>query len=98
MTGGHVTVRDVDSHLSDLPAHRTAVVEKGSFATALCSCGWSAPARRSRDKSRKDADAHYASTSSSSDSSASSSSLPSPGVGSEPADAVPPSQSVKQPR
>ncbi|MHA6761027.1 hypothetical protein [Streptacidiphilus sp. PAMC 29251] len=38
--------------------HLTTVVEKGSFSTARCSCGWSAPARRSRDKSRKDAAQH----------------------------------------
>ncbi len=39
-------------------AHLTTVVEKGSFSTAHCSCGWHAPARRSRDKSRKDATQH----------------------------------------
>ncbi|BFV57868.1 hypothetical protein KCMC57_up29720 [Kitasatospora sp. CMC57] len=35
-----------------------AVVERGSFAIAHCTCGWSAPARRSRDLSRRDAEAH----------------------------------------
>ncbi|WP_157537843.1 hypothetical protein [Kitasatospora azatica] len=40
--------------------HRVEVTERGSFALALCSCGWSAPARRSRDKARRDAAAHLA--------------------------------------
>ncbi len=39
-------------------AHRTSISESGSFTTARCSCGWFAPARRSRDKSRRDATAH----------------------------------------
>ena len=39
-------------------AHRTSISESGSFTTARCSCGWSAPARRSRDKSRRDATSH----------------------------------------
>jgi hypothetical protein len=39
-------------------AHLTTIVEKGSFITAHCDCGWHAPARRSRDKSRKDAAQH----------------------------------------
>jgi hypothetical protein len=39
-------------------AHTTELVEKGSFTTARCGCGWSAPARRSRDKSRRDAAQH----------------------------------------
>ncbi len=38
--------------------HHTSISESGSFATARCSCGWFAPARRSRDKSRRDATAH----------------------------------------
>ncbi|MFC1420162.1 hypothetical protein [Streptacidiphilus cavernicola] len=40
------------------PAHTTRIAEKGSFSTAHCSCGWYAPARRSRDKSRRDAAQH----------------------------------------
>jgi hypothetical protein len=40
--------------------HATTVVEKGSFTTARCACGWFASARRSRDKSRKDAAQHEA--------------------------------------
>jgi hypothetical protein len=40
--------------------HTTSITEAGSFTTARCSCGWFAPARRSRDKSRRDADAHTA--------------------------------------
>ncbi|WP_034089172.1 hypothetical protein [Streptacidiphilus albus] len=39
-------------------SHRTSINESGSFTTARCSCGWFAPARRSRDKSRRDAAAH----------------------------------------
>ncbi|MEY9962765.1 hypothetical protein ABIA33_000791 [Streptacidiphilus sp. MAP12-16] len=38
--------------------HETTVAEKGSFSAARCSCGWFAPARRSRDRARKDADEH----------------------------------------
>ncbi|MFC1407573.1 MULTISPECIES: hypothetical protein [Streptacidiphilus] len=40
--------------------HSTTVKEKGSFATARCSCGWVSAARRSRDKARKDAAKHEA--------------------------------------
>ncbi|MBT2364907.1 MULTISPECIES: hypothetical protein [unclassified Streptomyces] len=40
------------------PAHLTTTVERGSFAVARCSCGWSGPARRSRDRARTDARAH----------------------------------------
>lgn len=40
------------------PAHRTAVAENGSFAFANCTCGWSGPARRARDRARRDAKAH----------------------------------------
>jgi len=42
------------------PEHEITVTEAGSFSTARCGCGWSAPARRSRDKSRRDADKHLA--------------------------------------
>nr|WP_234433321.1 hypothetical protein [Streptomyces sp. NRRL WC-3549] len=40
------------------PAHATATVERGSFCIARCVCGWSGPARRSRDRARTDADDH----------------------------------------
>jgi len=50
-------VNHVDSNLAPPPP---AVTEAGSFSTARCGCGWSAPARRSRDKSRRDADKHLA--------------------------------------
>ncbi|MFF3289448.1 hypothetical protein [Streptomyces sp. NPDC003023] len=38
--------------------HQTTTVERGSFAIARCSCGWSGPARRSRDRARTDARSH----------------------------------------
>ncbi|MFC5906109.1 hypothetical protein [Streptacidiphilus monticola] len=38
--------------------HRTDLVERGSFCTARCSCGWFAPARRSRDRARRDVAEH----------------------------------------
>ncbi|WP_233289127.1 hypothetical protein [Kitasatospora sp. MBT63] len=38
--------------------HRVSVDERGSFAFASCSCGWFAPARRSRDRARRDAAEH----------------------------------------
>ncbi|QNP64022.1 hypothetical protein [Streptomyces genisteinicus] len=40
------------------PAHLTTTVERGSFAVARCTCGWSGPARRSRDRARTDARGH----------------------------------------
>ena len=40
--------------------HSTTIKEKGSFATARCTCGWVSAARRSRDKARKDAAKHEA--------------------------------------
>ncbi|MFF5568254.1 hypothetical protein ACFY7Z_24790 [Streptomyces sp. NPDC012623] len=40
------------------PAHRTSTVERGSFCLARCVCGWSGPARRSRDLARTDAGSH----------------------------------------
>ncbi|WP_370673385.1 hypothetical protein [Streptomyces sp. DvalAA-14] len=40
------------------PAHRTSVVERGSFVSARCTCGWSGPARRARDRARRDAHEH----------------------------------------
>ncbi|WP_037573975.1 hypothetical protein [Phaeacidiphilus oryzae] len=42
----------------DPPGHQVTVTERGSFAVARCSCGWSAPARRSRDRARSDAAEH----------------------------------------
>ncbi|GGZ09283.1 hypothetical protein [Streptomyces nitrosporeus] len=41
-------------------AHSTTTVERGSFCLARCVCGWSGPARRSRDKARTDAAGHGA--------------------------------------
>lgn len=40
------------------PGHRTRVVERGSFASARCDCGWKGPARRARDRARRDALSH----------------------------------------
>ncbi|MFE4334871.1 hypothetical protein ACFRQM_37355 [Streptomyces sp. NPDC056831] len=40
--------------------HEPTTVERGSFCTARCSCGWSGPARRSRDRARTDAAEHSA--------------------------------------
>ncbi|MFI0944359.1 hypothetical protein [Streptomyces sp. NPDC021020] len=40
--------------------HHASVTERGSFATARCSCGWHGPARRSRDRARRDAQEHTA--------------------------------------
>ncbi|WP_405585238.1 hypothetical protein [Streptomyces sp. NBC_01190] len=44
----------------DAAEHRTSVLEKGSFASARCTCGWRGPARRSRDRARRDATTHTA--------------------------------------
>ncbi|WP_328720805.1 hypothetical protein OHT52_15960 [Streptomyces sp. NBC_00247] len=38
--------------------HATTTTERGSFCLARCSCGWSGPARRSRDLARTDAERH----------------------------------------
>ncbi|GHB67036.1 hypothetical protein GCM10010331_63670 [Streptomyces xanthochromogenes] len=38
--------------------HQTTITERGSFAVARCSCGWTGPARRSRDRARTDAEFH----------------------------------------
>ncbi|MFE7135705.1 hypothetical protein ACFVIM_33115 [Streptomyces sp. NPDC057638] len=38
--------------------HQTTTTERGSFALARCSCGWSGPARRSRERARADARGH----------------------------------------
>ncbi|MFD9411349.1 hypothetical protein ACFWBN_30620 [Streptomyces sp. NPDC059989] len=40
--------------------HATSTAERGSFCLAVCTCGWSGPARRSRDLARKDANRHTA--------------------------------------
>ncbi|MEE1767914.1 hypothetical protein PUR34_06880 [Streptomyces sp. JV185] len=40
--------------------HEATTVERGSFCTARCPCGWSGPARRSRDRARTDAAEHLA--------------------------------------
>ncbi|WP_180357226.1 MULTISPECIES: hypothetical protein [Streptomyces] len=45
-------------HQASAPEHRTSTTERGSFAHAHCTCGWSGPARRSRDKARTDAEQH----------------------------------------
>ncbi|GAA3266935.1 hypothetical protein Slala03_79490 [Streptomyces lavendulae subsp. lavendulae] len=40
------------------PGHITSTAERGSFCLAVCSCGWTGPARRSRDLARRDATRH----------------------------------------
>ncbi|MGW4203114.1 hypothetical protein [Streptomyces sp. NPDC004726] len=40
------------------PTHHTTTVERGSFALARCACGWTGPARRSRERARQDAASH----------------------------------------
>ncbi|MCS0638826.1 hypothetical protein NX801_24840 [Streptomyces sp. LP05-1] len=40
--------------------HRVTTTERGSFCLARCACGWTGPARRSRDRARADAEAHPA--------------------------------------
>ncbi|MFJ2444329.1 MULTISPECIES: hypothetical protein [unclassified Streptomyces] len=40
------------------PPHTTSTIERGSFCLARCACGWSGPARRSRDLARTDARTH----------------------------------------
>ncbi|MFB0626658.1 hypothetical protein [Streptomyces sp. AB3(2024)] len=42
------------------PGHITGTAERGSFCLAVCSCGWTGPARRSRDLARRDAARHSA--------------------------------------
>ncbi|MFF2013295.1 hypothetical protein ACFVWY_30120 [Streptomyces sp. NPDC058195] len=58
-----------DRHVEEVPpatpatastGHDPVTVERGSFCTARCSCGWSGPARRSRDRARTDAAEHRA--------------------------------------
>ncbi|WP_078910770.1 hypothetical protein [Streptomyces sp. NRRL WC-3742] len=45
---------------AQMPDHRIAISERGSFAFATCSCGWYAPARRSRDLARREGAGHLA--------------------------------------
>ncbi|MFJ9344488.1 hypothetical protein ACIRP0_35190 [Streptomyces sp. NPDC101733] len=40
--------------------HLTSTAERGSFCLAVCTCGWTGPARRSRDLARRDATRHTA--------------------------------------
>ncbi|MFI6645878.1 hypothetical protein [Streptomyces sp. NPDC050504] len=40
--------------------HETTTIERGAFCLARCSCGWTGPARRSRERAREDARAHAA--------------------------------------
>ncbi|MFJ7413714.1 hypothetical protein ACIQWZ_23295 [Streptomyces sp. NPDC098077] len=40
--------------------HSATTIERGSFCLARCTCGWSGPARRSRDLARTDAANHLA--------------------------------------
>ncbi|MEV1048049.1 hypothetical protein [Streptomyces sp. NPDC049916] len=40
--------------------HSATTIERGSFCLARCTCGWSGPARRSRDRARTDAAEHLA--------------------------------------
>ncbi|MFC6984330.1 hypothetical protein [Streptomyces cirratus] len=42
------------------PTHITTTAERGAFCLAVCSCGWTGPARRSRDLARRDATRHPA--------------------------------------
>ncbi|WP_329120489.1 hypothetical protein [Streptomyces sp. NBC_01465] len=42
--------------------HLTTTTERGAFCIARCSCGWTGPARRSRDRARTDASEHEASS------------------------------------
>ncbi|MEU9301880.1 hypothetical protein [Streptomyces sp. NPDC048269] len=39
-------------------AHTASTADRGSFCLAVCACGWTGPARRSRDLARKDAARH----------------------------------------
>ncbi|UQX02192.1 hypothetical protein [Streptomyces sp. RerS4] len=46
--------------MSSPTTHTTSTAERGSFCLAVCSCGWTGPARRSRDLARRDATRHTA--------------------------------------
>nr|WP_307805495.1 hypothetical protein [Streptomyces spirodelae] len=37
----------------------TSLTERGSFCSAICTCGWRGPARRARDRAREDGHAHH---------------------------------------
>ncbi|MER8183210.1 hypothetical protein [Kitasatospora sp. NPDC094015] len=50
--------RPVEPGAEPTSDHQVTVEERGSFAFAGCSCGWFAPARRSRDRARRDAAEH----------------------------------------
>ncbi|MBD0712479.1 MULTISPECIES: hypothetical protein [unclassified Streptomyces] len=43
-------------------SHTITITERGSFALARCGCGWTGPARRSRDRTRTDAADHLKAT------------------------------------
>ncbi|MFB6816621.1 hypothetical protein ACFCV8_18980 [Streptomyces sp. NPDC056347] len=58
-----------DRHIEEVPptaptatstGHDPVTVERGSFCIARCPCGWSGPARRSRDRARTDVAEHLA--------------------------------------
>lgn len=52
-----------DTHTTDTRppvTHRAETTERGAFALARCACGWTGPARRSRDRARTDAAEHLA--------------------------------------
>ncbi|MGW7436076.1 hypothetical protein [Streptomyces sp. NPDC054849] len=59
---GSVPLPRPQSHPQPQPqpptGHTTSTTERGSFCLAVCTCGWSGPARRSRDLARKDAARH----------------------------------------
>ncbi|MEV6109071.1 hypothetical protein AB0M28_30860 [Streptomyces sp. NPDC051940] len=38
--------------------HSVSMREEGAFAVAVCTCGWSGPARRARSRAREDAALH----------------------------------------
>ncbi|WP_405510576.1 hypothetical protein OG323_17480 [Streptomyces cyaneofuscatus] len=57
--------RTMAPHPSSCPAptpagHDATTTERGSFCLARCTCGWTGPARRSRDRARTDAAEHLA--------------------------------------
>ncbi|MER6194342.1 hypothetical protein [Streptomyces cyaneofuscatus] len=57
--------RTTAPHPSSCPApppagHSATTTERGSFCLARCTCGWTGPARRSRDRARTDAAEHLA--------------------------------------
>ncbi|WP_237327066.1 hypothetical protein [Streptomyces sp. CBMAI 2042] len=57
--------RTTAPHPSSCPApppagHNATTTERGSFCLARCTCGWTGPARRSRDRARTDAAEHLA--------------------------------------